>query len=200
MQPNEESSGGFSTLSPLVQPLETSRDDDSEPTDDAYVRLLGRHQKQLFRLIYCSVRNVSDAEDLFQQTAITLWDKFSEFEPGSNFYAWAAVIARNKLRDFIKKKSRERVYFNDEVIQLLAEEQGAAEVEESRLQALSECRQKLSREDQLLLDECYASGESVVKIAIRRGCSAGSLYSSIWRIRRALFQCIEKAMAKGEMA
>lgn len=183
-----------------MQPTNPIRSDDSEEIDDAYVRLLGRHQKQLFRLIFCSVRNVSDAEDLFQQTAITLWDKFAEFEPGSNFYAWAATIARNKLRDFIKKKSRERVYFSDEVLQLLAEEQGAFEEEELRLQALSHCRQKLSRDDQLLLDECYSSGDSVVKIARRRGCTPGSLYASIWRIRRALFACIQRAMAKGEMA
>src|SRR5215212_8521225 len=77
----------------------------NESLDEEYVQLLNRYKKPLFRLILCMVRSPSDADDLFQQTAITMWDKFREFEPNTNFFAWASTIARFKVRDFIKSSA-----------------------------------------------------------------------------------------------
>lgn len=172
---------------------------DERTHDDEYVRLLNRHKKPLFRLILCMVRSSTDAEDLFQQTAITMWDKFREFEPGSDFFAWACTIARFKVRDFVKSKARQRVYFSEEVIDKLAVTEATA-TDEARLQALAKCRQKLSKADQNLLAACYGSGESVADLANRSGRSAGSLYASLWRIRRALYACIQQTLAREELA
>jgi RNA polymerase sigma-70 factor, ECF subfamily len=181
-------SGG--TLSEQHGKSEARRD-----LDDEYVRLLNRYKKPLFRLILCMVRNSSDADDIFQQSAITMWDKFGDFEPGSDFFAWACSIARFKVRDFVKSKARHKVYFSDEVIDKLAEESFAG-VEELRLQALIECRKKLPQCDRELLAACYEKETSVVEFAERSKRSAGSIYSSLWRIRRTLHACIQRTMAR----
>ena len=38
------------------------------------------HQTQLFGYIYSLVRDLDDADDLFQQTSLVLWDKFDQFD------------------------------------------------------------------------------------------------------------------------
>ena len=42
--------------------------------------LLRQHQTQLFGYIYSLVRDLDDADDLFQQTSLVLWDKFDQFD------------------------------------------------------------------------------------------------------------------------
>ena len=44
-------------------------------------RFLRQHQTQLFGYIYSLVRDLDDADDLFQQTSLVLWDKFDQFDP-----------------------------------------------------------------------------------------------------------------------
>lgn len=167
-----------------------------EGMDDIFVQLLNQYKKPLFRLIHAMVRSPSDAEDLFQQTAITMWDKFDQFEVGTNFFAWGSMIARNKVRDFIKASARRRVYFSEEVIDKLAAEELHREVEDARLLALSSCRGKLWDSDQHLLADCYAGGETIAQVAERTGRTPSSLYSNLWRVRRALYDCIQRTLAR----
>ena len=47
------------------------------PSSPSY---LARHQSQLFGYIYSLVRDLDDADDLFQQTSLVLWDKFDQFD------------------------------------------------------------------------------------------------------------------------
>ena len=42
-----------------------------------FAELLRHHQTQLFGYIYSLVRDLDDADDLFQQTSLVLWDKFA---------------------------------------------------------------------------------------------------------------------------
>lgn len=170
------------------------------PQDEEYVQLLNRHKKPLFRLILCMVRSPSDAEDLFQQTAITMWDKFGDFQPDSDFFAWASTIARFKVRDFVKSKARQKVYFSEEVIDKLTAEENSPAIEEARLQALAECRKRLSASDQQLIAACYGGDASIVDVAQHSGRSVGSLYSNLWRIRRALYSCIQRAVSREGLA
>jgi RNA polymerase sigma-70 factor (ECF subfamily) len=172
----------------------------NECLDEEYVQLLNQYKKPLFRLILCMVRSPSDAEDLFQQTAITMWDKFRDFEPGTNFFAWASTIARYKVRDFIKSSARQRVYFSDAVIEKLAAQPIEPDAEEARLRALGNCRQKLSKRDQTLLAACYTGGETIAEVAERTGKSAGSVYANLWRVRRMLYACIQRTLAREDYA
>jgi hypothetical protein len=36
----------------------------------------------------------AEADDIFQETAATIWEKFSEYEQGTDFKNWALTIAR----------------------------------------------------------------------------------------------------------
>jgi RNA polymerase sigma-70 factor, ECF subfamily len=176
-----------------------TRQQTNEPAhlrDDEFVQLLNRYKKPLIRLIYCMVRNPTDADDIFQQAAVTIWEKFSDFEPGSDFFAWASSIARFKVRDFVKRKARRKVHFSDDLVDKLAAEQCELGLDDARLRALTQCRQKLSRDDQELLAAYYGNVNKVTDLAERCGCSASSIYINLRRIRRALLHCIQRTVSQ----
>jgi RNA polymerase sigma-70 factor (ECF subfamily) len=165
-------------------------------TDDQYVQLLTQHKSQLFRFIFAMVHSLPDAEDVFQQAAITMWDKFVEFEPGSDFYAWACSVARFKSLDHLKAKGRQRLLFSEELLASVAQhDHWHPETQHAKLLALASCRNKLSSRDQQLLAACYGGQGNIRTAAEGVGRPVGSVYDSLSRIRRALYACIERTIA-----
>lgn len=165
--------------------------------NDEFIQLLEQYQNQLFGYIFCMVRNLPDAEDMFQQTAMTLWSKIDEFTPGTSFIAWAKAVARNKSLTFLRTQRRERAKFSDEVLDQLSERDlWDYETAEERLTALARCRQKLSQVDQMLLAKCYGTASTIREAAEQLNRPVDSVYSSLSRIRRALHECIRRSLAK----
>jgi RNA polymerase sigma-70 factor (ECF subfamily) len=169
--------------------------------NEQFVSLLSRFQSQLFNYIFCIVQTLPDTEDVFQQTTLAMWDHFDQFQPGSDFLAWASKIARFRALNFIRAKRRERVFFSEALIGELAENGfEPADAQNARLKALASCREKLSGTDQKLVSLCYGTCNTIGEAAelLRRPLQA--VYHSLWRIRRALHKCIERTLAGEEQA
>jgi RNA polymerase sigma-70 factor (ECF subfamily) len=161
-----------------------------------FAQLLTQHRAQIFRLIFCMVHSLQDAEDVFQDAALTMWDNFQTFDPKTNFVAWAAQIARHKALNLLTSSHRRRTCFSPELINELAARQEAThEIQQARLRALEACRGKLRSSDQQLLKHCYGTGEKIRDAAERLGRPAGSVYDSLMRIRRTLIECVRRALA-----
>ena len=63
------------------------------------------------------VKNNDDAEDICQETFISVYKNLSKFRDESNIYTWIYRIAINKTYDFFKKRKLE-FEINDEVLSL----------------------------------------------------------------------------------
>ena len=63
------------------------------------------------------VKNDDDAEDICQETFISVYKNLSKFREKSNIYTWIYRIAINKTYDFFKKRKLE-FEINDEVLSL----------------------------------------------------------------------------------
>lgn len=165
---------------------------------EEFLDLLRAHKHQIFNFIFCVLQNMHDTEDVFQHTALALWQHFDEFTPGSNFAAWAICVARHRVAQFIRTRQRNRhQYFTEEVIDRLAEGPfPTPQAHEARLQALAACRQKLSVADQRLLSLCYGGADSIREAATQLGRPVETVYSSLTRIRSRLRGCIERRLAQ----
>ena len=60
------------------------------------VQQIARHQSRLRAFVRCLLVRSSDVDDLLQQVNVVLWEKADEFQPGTDFGAWASQIARFK--------------------------------------------------------------------------------------------------------
>ena len=63
------------------------------------------------------VKNDDDAEDICQETFISVYKNLSKFREESNIYTWIYRIAINKTYDFFKKRKLE-FEINDDVLSL----------------------------------------------------------------------------------
>ena len=63
------------------------------------------------------VKNDDDAEDICQETFISVYKNLSKFREESNIYNWIYRIAINKTYDFFKKRKVE-FEINDDVLSL----------------------------------------------------------------------------------
>src|SRR5262249_18874370 len=122
-----------------------------------FAEKLRRHQIQLFGYIYSLVRDLDDADDLFQQTSLVLWDKFDRYDEGKSFAAWACGVARFEVSNFLRSRNCQRLHFSDKLGMMLVDiHAGFAEEEiEYRCDALVRCVKRLRAWDQELLETCY---------------------------------------------
>jgi RNA polymerase sigma-70 factor (ECF subfamily) len=161
-----------------------------------FARLLAEHQSRLYGYIHSLVPDLNHADDLFQQTAMVLWDKFDQYDRGRRFFPWACGVARFEAANFARGLARQRRVFGHDLNLLLiqAHEDISDEELADRREALSRCVSKLPDPDRALLAECYTDAGGVPAAAARRHRSTHSVYNSLRRIRQALYQCITRTM------
>ena len=168
----------------------------AEEQKDDFIRNLLRHERQIYAFIRSLVPNAADAEDVLQEVSAVLWRKFDRFEPGTSFQAWALEVARHEVQSFRRDRAHDRLRFGDETAELLA---SIAAQESANLtdleRALSHCLGQLKPEARTLLDRRYQTDASVAAVAAEMGRPIQTVYSLLKRIRRALFECIQRTMA-----
>lgn len=166
------------------------------PPDAEFVELFTKHQRRLFLLILSQIHDPVDAEEVLQNVNVIIWKKCGQFQPGTNFLAWAATIANFEVLKYRSRRSRERLVFSDEFLATVsAEAVEKSEELERRRAALKECIQKLRSQDQELIEQRYAPGETGKNLAEHIGRPSNSVYQSLGRIRRTLMECIQRRLA-----
>ncbi len=157
-----------------------------------FIRLLTQSQSPLYGYIMSLVLDHAQAEDLLQETNMTLWDKADQFKPGTSFLAWGCRVAYFKVLSHRRAMARDRHVFNDELLDYLAERQlDRADLLDRRREALQECLKRLPVYQQNLLRARYQAGGSVKIIAAQKRCSVGVISQTLYRIRCALIACVE---------
>jgi RNA polymerase sigma-70 factor (ECF subfamily) len=173
-----------------------SQDVQNQKTE--FTRYLAGVQARLYGYIHSLIPDINDTDDLYQQTALVLWDKFGEFDRSRDFFAWACGVARGEVANFARRQARRRLYLAADVNLLLVEAHAEMTDDEldDRRDALSRCVEKLPPADRNLLAECYREPDGVHAAAGRRHRSPHSVYNSLRRIRKALFDCVSRALAR----
>ncbi len=169
---------------------------DLHPSDEYdFGKLFVRYQASIYGYIRSLLRHRADAEDVLQETASVMWQRFSEYQPGSNFLAWALTCARYQVLYFHQKRKRDVLRFSDEFHEALAADTVAEAARLSDLKHwLDDCMQKLPLADRELLIERCVSDTTTTLLAERLGRPASTVYNALNRIRRMLAECIERAI------
>ncbi|HEX6963380.1 MAG TPA: sigma-70 family RNA polymerase sigma factor [Lacipirellula sp.] len=161
-----------------------------------FSELLRLSRSRVFGHLLALVQNLADAEDLYQQTALLLWEKFDEYERGTDFGSWASTVAHFTALNFLRRQSRRRVLFSKAAIDRLLKIQSELRTSDccARSEALVNCLKGLSDRDRRLLRLRYEADHSMSEIAERESSSVGAMYTALSRIRKALIACIERRM------
>ncbi|MFH1301909.1 MAG: sigma-70 family RNA polymerase sigma factor [Planctomycetota bacterium] len=167
--------------------------------DEQFVSLLARHHSLIRGFIGTLLPHQTDAEDVFQQTCLVLWRKWNTFDSEQSFSAWACGIAFYEVKNFQRVQSRDRLYFSDEVLSLVAECQTNSLTETDRQkQALDDCIQKLDGENRQFIRDCYHDQLTIKEVAAQSGRSADATYKKLARLRLRLMDCMQQTLHSAE--
>ncbi len=166
---------------------------------DEFVAQLVAHRHRIYAFIAKQLVNPADVEDVFQKTTIVLWRKIDEFEPARSFFHWACGVAFNEVRNFLTAQRRNRLHFDIELVELLAQEaREEGDLSEARLSALRICMDNLPARQQEILRRCYLGTETIKQVADTLGRAQGALYKQLARLRHKLNRCISMRLSQTE--
>ena len=128
----------------------------------SFVALFVKNQRRIYGYILTVVPNCNEADDLFQQTSLVLWEKAAEFRPEGDFVRWACGVALNVIRNYRVKKRRDRHWFSYEMMARIADVRAEKSEWLDRMSAaLGACMDELAPFDrELLVLVTRASGRS----------------------------------------
>jgi len=161
-----------------------------------FVTQLINVQTRLYGFILSVLGDRDAADDVLQETNVVIWDKRDQFEPGTNFGAWACTIAHYQVLAYRQSRARDRHKFNDALTESLAKvASDRTDNIDSRRSALRVCLDALTDAQRELISSRYTGRESVGQIAERVGRPVGSVYQALYRIRATLQECINQKVA-----
>ena len=184
-------------MSEHVTEAELSNGHDAE-TDvtGTFMTLFLAHRHRLYAFIAKQLVNPADVEDVFQKTSLVLWKKAKRFDPNASFFHWACGIAFNEVRNFLSGQKRSKLFFDAELVELIAEEaQEEGELSDARLDALRQCMTSLSDRQRQIVQRCYAGTDNITQLAEKIGQSRGALYKQLARLREKLLLCIRRRLS-----
>lgn len=173
----------------------------------------------LVRLAHAQLRNVQEAADVVQDTALAAWQTVDRFEGRSSIRTWLVGILRYKILDALRERKRHIHFDYDEVAQelktldadLLFDREGrwsedpkawwsmehnpSETLQQNQmLRLLQQCLDKLpEKTTHVFLMREYLGFENS-EIAQRTGMQAGNIRVILMRARLALRTCLEWQM------
>ena len=158
---------------------------------EEFLGLFAKHQQTILIYLTSLLERRGDVDDLFQETSLVCWREFANFEPGTNFGAWACTIAFNRVRAWRKQQARNSVRFGDEFVEAIAAEIARDEfTADARSLALRECIKRLPQHHRELVRLRYQAEKSIESLAEELGRSHDSIYRMLSRIRQSLHDCV----------
>lgn len=141
--------------------------------------------------------NRHDAEDVTQEVAYKAGRGFATYDPEQPFVAWVMGIARNEVKMHLRKRSRDRHAFGDDLLELLADSAIEAQGQLSpRAAALRECMRQLPEPAKALMRMRYADQQQADTLAKRLGLTVNAVHQRLKRVRAALGNCIDKRLKR----
>jgi len=184
----------------MSEPL-NRRFDDSTAAQQRFLSLFLRSEREIFRYVAALVPNVADADDIVQQTAITLWEKFYAYDPNRPFTPWACRFALNKARQWIARRRQWQLLLENGLAEELEQRRAELGPElEIRLNHLEGCLGHLPVDQRHLVEGYYFRREGVERLAEQSGRTVAATYKMLQRIRHSLQVCIEGAAGRKGLA
>ena len=86
---------------------------DKDSGNQALMALINEHEPLLRGIIQSDIHNAFDANDVFQETVLSILEQFRAGKPVENPKAWMVRIAKNRCVDFHRQQQRDRIRDSD---------------------------------------------------------------------------------------
>jgi RNA polymerase sigma-70 factor (ECF subfamily) len=140
-----------------------------------FVQLFLMSQRRIYGYVMTLVPNVSDADDIVQETASVMWTKFG----------------------YLRSQKTRRKFFTEETMRIIEQVEAKEDRQYSiRQDALEQCLRKLSHTERRILSLRYEQGATLKSLAGRLGLDINTLYSRLSKIHLMLLNCVKRVMVE----
>jgi RNA polymerase sigma-70 factor (ECF subfamily) len=164
----------------------------------AFSLLVQRHQRAVFGFLRARLIDAADAEDLCQEVFVRCYLGHEKLARATTVGAWLTGIARNILREHVRKMSRRReVAWTElclELDQLSRPHEGH---EHDAISHLPKCLDALGQSAREAIDLRYRAQLRMEEIGRRLKRSEGAVKLLVHRARQALRNCLERKLVPG---
>ena len=165
---------------------------------EAYAGIVRLYQRDVWRVVAALLRDARQTEELVQQVFVDAFAVLGRYEAGRDFGAWIKSIARNLVREELRRRDREsrhlRAYRNH-LESRLRDDAGAEQHARRLSEAHAKCRERLADTARQALDLHYGESRSHEEIAVVLGRSVEAVRQLLFRIRLSLRDCIERRLS-----
>jgi RNA polymerase sigma-70 factor, ECF subfamily len=162
----------------------------------AFARFVREHQAPLRGFLRMLGVRADSVDDLAQETFMVAFRELDRFDDREDFGTWLRGIARNLVRNEVRKSARRGRIMDGELTEhLMAEaerDQADAKFEETDFHNLRDCLEKLPDKSRRLISARYGDEWKSSFLADQFQMSATAVRLALMRIRRQLKACIEK--------
>jgi RNA polymerase sigma-70 factor (ECF subfamily) len=162
-----------------------------------YGIIVRTYSPDVLRIVTLMLSDRALGENIVQQTFVNAYEHLHEFRLGEDFGRWARTIARNLVRDELRRSSRERGrmarYRNYLLSKFSSDDQG--ERRDQRLaELLVSCRSKLQALAAKALRLRYEEELPFNEVAAAIGRSPDATRQIVTRARMALRTCMQEEL------
>lgn len=166
----------------------------SQPVEGDFLKEFVPAREDLLAFIFSLVPRHADAENLFQEASLVLWQRFSTYTPGTNFRAWARKVIYHKVLNE-RTRAHKEVLWDPEVFEALQQAFQVTDGTPDRIkEALESCLGKVSQVNQEILRTHYNDGRSYRELAGQFQRSEQGLRVTVHKIRTFLAGCVRQRL------
>ncbi len=159
-----------------------------------FLRVFLANEREVLRYVLALVPNLGDAQEIVQQTAVVLWEKFDQYDSSRPFAPWACRFALNVSRQWMARQQRWKALLSGGLVEELAQRREQLRPEfDARLTRLDWCLKKLQDDQRELVDGYYFRQSNVETLAKQAQRTVDAVYKTLQRVRRQLRDCIERS-------
>lgn len=150
--------------------------------------LMDAYEKLVFSICYKITGDYFTAEDLAQETFLTVYQKYETFD-GQNEKAWICRIATNKSIDYIRSAGQRMVPTQDAFFELITEKKENPEelcIEQEIKNNLTKYCDELKPPYDEIAREYYLEEMTAAQIAKKKQMNVKSVQTQIYRARSML--------------
>jgi RNA polymerase sigma-70 factor, ECF subfamily len=161
----------------------------------AVQRLFLQFQPAIRGYVLAMIPDFSLADDVVQETFLTVTRKAASFELGTSFPAWVKTIARFKSLEMIRSRRGRFEALSEEVLEALGTEPFDFHTgTDERLVHLRNCLAELAPQARRSIDCRYRNDHLPPQIAELMGCTVQSVNVTLSRARAFLRDCVRRKM------
>ncbi len=165
---------------------------------EVFAQIVDRYETDIWKMVAALLGDRARCENLVQQCFVNAYEHLHQHQAGRELGAWLRGIARNALREELRRSSRERhrMILYREYLRVLYSDDGRSALEQDRLaSALKDCRQSLATAAATAVALHYEDGLALEAVAARLGRTVAATKQLLFRARVALRACVESRLS-----